>query len=178
MEEQKKQEILQALKAGRDALGDALDGVDDTLASRKPAGGGWSILDCVDHMVESERYLLSRLHAAEHADQPFEKSRREAKIAKLAADRTRRIEAPEQAHPRGRYGSLGEALEAFNATRAEVVRWVENCTGDPRRMLTDHPLIVGPVTCSETLVMIAAHPARHAKQIEEIRSHLTASPQH
>ncbi|MGA9588112.1 MAG: DinB family protein [Terracidiphilus sp.] len=178
MEQAEKLEILHELRTGSDALREAVAGVDEEIAKRKPSHEAWSILDCVDHMVESERYLLTRLHAAEHADQPFEKSRREAKIAKLAADRTRRIEAPEQAHPRGRYGSLGEALEAFNATRAEVVRWVENCTGDPRRMLTDHPLIVGPVTCSETLVMIAAHPARHAKQIEEIRSHLTASPQH
>jgi hypothetical protein len=47
---------------------------------------------------------------------------------------------------------------------------VEQCFGDPRQMITDHPLIEGPVTCAETLVMIAAHPARNAKQIEEIRN--------
>jgi hypothetical protein len=81
----------------------------------------------------------------------------------------RRIEAPEQAHPKGRFATLSEALAAFDATRAEVERWVQNCTGDPRCMMTDHPLIVGPVTCAETLIMIAAHPARHAKQILEIR---------
>jgi hypothetical protein len=178
MEHAEKLGILRELQSGRDALSEAVAGIDEEMATRKPSQGAWSILDCVDHMVESERYLLTRLQAAEHADQPFEKSRREAKIANLAADRSRRIEAPEQAHPRGRYGTLGEALEAFNATRAEVVRWVENCTGDPRCMLTDHPLIVGPVTCSETLIMIAAHPARHAKQIEEIRSHLNASSGH
>jgi hypothetical protein len=39
-------------------------------------------------------------------------------------------------------------------------------------MLTDHPLIVGPVTCAETLIMIADHPARHAKQINEISAQL------
>jgi hypothetical protein len=176
MEQSEKLEILRELRSGRDAFHEAVAGVDEEMARRKPSHGAWSILDCVDHMVESECYLLTRLQAAEHADQPFEKSRREGKIAKLAADRSRRIEAPEQALPRGRYGTLGQALEAFNATRAEVVHWVETCTGDPRRMLTDHPLIVGPVTCSETLIMIAAHPARHAKQILEIREAL-ARPQ-
>ena len=176
MEQTEKLEILRKLQAGRDALSEAISGVDEEMARRKPSHEAWSILDCVDHMVESERYLLTRLQAAELADQPFEKSRREAKIAMLAADRSRRIEAPEQAHPRGCYRTLGEALEAFNATRAEIVHWVENCTDNPRCMMTDHPLIVGPVTCAETLVMSAAHPARHAKQIEEIRSHLEASP--
>jgi uncharacterized damage-inducible protein DinB len=172
MEESEKQAVLREFKMGRDALIDSLAGVDDALARRRPSHETWSILECVEHMIESERYLLSRLRAAETADQPFEKSRREAKIARLAADRTRRIEAPEQAHPHGTYRTLAEAMQAFDLTRNEVVQWVENCNGDPRRMLTDHPLIAGPVTCAETLVMMAAHPARHAKQIEEIKAHL------
>jgi uncharacterized damage-inducible protein DinB len=169
MELAEKIEVLRQLQAGRDALGEALAGVDDAMAVHKPSRESWSILECVEHMVESERYLLTRLHGAEHADQPFGKSRREGKIAMLAADRSRRIEAPEQAHPHGRFATLSEAVAAFDATRAEVDRWVENCTGNPRCMMTDHPLIVGPVTCAETLIMIAAHPARHAKQIAEIR---------
>jgi DinB superfamily len=180
MEQAEKLELLNALQSGRDALGKALEGVDEGLARRKPSHGGWSILDCVEHMIESERYLLLRLQAATHTDRPFEKSRREAKIAVLAADRNRRIEAPEPVHPRGRYGTLAEATAAFDAARAGVISWVENCAGDPRRMLTDHPLIEGPVTCSETLIMIAAHPARHAKQIAEIRAQLSSigeSPQ-
>jgi uncharacterized damage-inducible protein DinB len=176
MEKAEKVETLRQLQAGRDALGAALAGVDDALAVRKPARGSWSILDCVEHMVESERYLLTRLHAAEHTDQPFEKSRREGKIAMLAADRSRRIEAPERVHPKGRFATLSEAVAAFDAARAEVELWVENCTGDPRCMLTDHPMIVGPVTCSETLIMMAAHPARHAKQIEKIRAQLHSAP--
>jgi hypothetical protein len=169
MKKAEETEILRQLQAGRDALGQALAGVDDATAAHKPSREAWSILECVEHMVVSERYLLTRLLAAEHTEQPFEKSRREGKIAMLAADRSRRIEAPEQAHPKGRFATLSEAVVAFDATRAEVVRWVENCSADPRCMITDHPLIVGPVTCAETLVMIAAHPAR---QIEEIRKHL------
>ena len=93
-----------------------------------------------------------------------------AKIARLPWIARRRIEAPEQAHPHGRFTDLADALAAFEATRAEVVRWVENCTR--RSALHDDgpPLIVGPVTCAETLIMIAAHPARHAEQIAEIRA--------
>ena len=178
MDKAEKLGMLRNLEAGRDALGEAVAGVDEAMAARKPSQGAWSILDCVEHMVESERYLVTRLHAAEHADQPFEKARREAKIAALAADRSRPIDAPEAVHPRGRFATLGEALAAFDATRDEVVRWVEKCAGDPRSMLTDHPLIVGPVTCSETLIMIAAHPARHAKQIEQIRATLENEPKH
>lgn len=169
MEVSEKAEVLRSLMAGRDAVHEAVAGVDKDAAMRKPSPAKWSILDCVEHLIESERHLLTRLQSATVVELPFEKSRREAKIAALAADRTRRIEAPERVHPRGRYKTLAEALAAFDATRAEVVRWVENCSCDPRRMMTTHPLIEGPVTSMETLVMIAAHPARHAKQILEIR---------
>ncbi len=178
MEQAEKVEVLRQLQAGRDAMGAALAGMDDAMAAHKPSRETWSILDCVEHMVITEKYLLTRLQAAEHAERPFEKSRREGKIALLAADRSRRIEAPEQAHPHGHFATLSEAVAAFDATRAEVKSWVENCAGDPRCMLTDHPLIVGPVTCAETLIMIAAHPARHAQQIEEIRAQLHSALEH
>jgi hypothetical protein len=174
-----KQTLLSSLNEGREALGQALSGVTDDLASRKPpspeaSNPAWSILDCVDHMVQSERYLLTRLQAAKLSPESFEKSRRAAKIAALAADRTRRIEAPPPAHPHGRYATLAEALAAFDATRAEVKRYIEQSKGDLNCWITDHPLIPGPVTCQETLIMIAAHPARHAKQILEIRNALAS----
>jgi hypothetical protein len=175
MNEAEKLEVLRKLQTGRDALGEALAGADNAMAARRAPSGGWSILDCVEHVAVTERYLLTRLEAAKLADQPFEKWRREAKIAGLASDRTRRIEAPGQAHPHGRYRTLSDALAAFDAIRAEVVRWVENCGGDLRCMMTDHMLIEGPVTCAEMLVMIAAHPARHAQQIGEIRAKLASS---
>lgn len=175
MDQSEKVEMLRQLRAGRDALREALAGVDNAMAAHKASRESWSILECVEHMVVTERYLLTRLQAAKDAEQPFEKSRREGKIAMLAADRSRRIEAPEQAHPKGRFAELSEAVAAFDATRGEVERWVETCAGDPRRMMTDHPLIVGPVTCGETLIMIAAHPARHAQQIAEIRLQLVAT---
>jgi hypothetical protein len=178
MLDQEKQALLSSLRNGRNALGLALADVDDDLASRKPPSGGWSILDCMEHMAHSEQYLLTRLHAAKLSLQPFEKSRRAAKIAALAADRTRPIEAPPAAHAHGLYPTLREALAVFDATRAEVERYVQQSNGDLNCWITDHPLIPGPVTCYETLIMIAAHPARHAKQILEIRSALVEADRH
>jgi uncharacterized damage-inducible protein DinB len=169
-----KQSLLESLNNGRDALETALAGIDDALASRKPPSGGWSILECVDHMVESERYLLTRLRIAQLSTDPPHPSR-EAKIADRAADRSRPIEAPSVAHPSGNYPGLGEALAAFDAVRAETLEYLENLTDDPRSLTTDHPLVLGPVTCYETLLMIAAHPARHAQQILEIRRALESA---
>ena len=139
MLESEKREILDALKAGRDALGEALAGVDDPLAARNPKTDGWSILECVEHLAAAERSLGSRLTSAEQSDRSHANERREAKIAAVGADRARPIESPETARPQGRFGSLSEALAAFDAARAKTVQFVEGFSGDPRFWITNHP---------------------------------------
>ena len=166
-----KEALRTALDRGHAALRRALEGVEDDLAARKPAAGGWSILECVEHVVVSEQYLLSRLRIAQRSE-PAADVEREAKIAVRAANRTRRIEAPPESQPPGRYASLRDAVAAFDATRAETVRFLEQFEGDLRCWTTDHPLFPGPVTSMETLIMMAAHPGRHAEQIGEIRTAL------
>lgn len=174
MPDAEKEHLLHALREGRAALERALDGVDEAVAARKPAGGGWSILECLNHIVESESYLLSRLRVAQPSGQPVDRAR-EAKIAARAANRERRIEAPPESQPRGRYETLREAAVVFDATRAETIGFLDRWEGDLRCWATDHPLFPGPVTCYETVLMMAAHPGRHAEQIREIRERL-ASP--
>jgi hypothetical protein len=178
MADAERKQLLDALHEGRAALGQALAGLDVALETRRPSTGGWSILECMEHMAESERYLLSRLRIATPVARAQANPVREAKIAARARDRSRSIEAPPMVRPHGRYGSLGEALAAFDEARAEVIRYLETCTGDLRCLVTDHPLIPGPVTCYETLVMIAAHPGRHALQIAEIRTALAVENLH
>ena len=167
-----KRELLEFLRAGRHALGEALAGVDDELSRKVPANGGWSILQCVEHMAITEAYLAGRLVAAQPAEQSHENRTREARILERATNRARPIVAPELSHPTGHYASLGDALSALDVARAGVLRWVENFEDDPRFWITDHPMFNGPVNCFEMLLMIAAHVGRHARQIVEIRSAL------
>jgi hypothetical protein len=51
------------------------------------------------------------------------------------------------------------------------VQFAETCQEDLRCKITSHP-IIGKVNCYEMLLMIAVHPHRHAKQIEEIKAAL------
>jgi DinB superfamily len=165
-----KQLLLSALNDGRQALAKALEGLEEAVAARRPGGGGWSILECVEHMCQSEQYLLSRLRMAASTAQPVATLAREEKIARRARDRSRPIEAPSMVRPRGRFSTLRDALAAFDGVRAEVIDYVVRSSGDLRCQATDHPLIQGPVSCYETLLMIAAHPRRHAEQILELRA--------
>jgi len=173
MREPEGQEILRLLDVGNDALAVALAGVDEDLAVRCPQPERWSILECVEHLAVAEELLLARLDLAEPSDQSRENKMREAKILDFGLDRVRRIECPEAARPTGRFQSLRSAVAQFEAVRTGTVRYVVGFSGDPRSRLTTHPLVYTPVNCYEMLLMIALHPARHAKQITDTVSALS-----
>jgi hypothetical protein len=170
-----RRQVLQGLKAGRDALYAAVAGIDGNLALRKPGPARWSILECVEHVALAERFLLSRLTGAVDSGQSHGSQAREAAIVQRGLDRARRVESPEPGRPRGCFQDLAEALSAFDSARTGTIGFVERFAGDPRSWLTNHPLIPGPVNCYEMLLIVSVHPARHAAQIAETRAALEAA---
>jgi hypothetical protein len=165
-----RKEILRMLDEGASDLRAAVDGVTEREASQRPAAGGWSVLDCLEHLAVTERELLTGAQIAVPAAERQHNPVREAKILDRALDRTRFIAAPEIVIPAGKFKSAGEALAQFESVRAETVRFVEEFAGDPRSWLTTHPMVRGPVNCYEMLLMIALHPKRHARQIAQTRA--------
>ncbi len=158
------------------ALAEALAGVDERMAARKPAPEAWSILECVEHLVAAEEFLLGRMLAARTAESASVDSARESRILKRGVDRTARMESPPVARPCGRYLHLRDAVASFSAVRTRTIEWVVGQEGDLRSPITDHPLIPGPVNCREMLLIISVHPRRHAEQIQEIRAAFERAP--
>ena len=163
--------MLVDLEKGRKALLDALSGVTEEIASSSPAPGRWSVIECVEHLAIAEDYLFSRIAASCYSDAAVINKNREALILSRGLDRTRTVQSPEGGRPTGRFATLGEAMQYFLASRDRTVRFVENCSEDLRSKLTSHP-ILGTVNCHENLLMMAVHPLRHSKQIEEIKTAL------
>jgi hypothetical protein len=171
MEAQDRERMLVDLEKGRKALLDALSGVTEEIASSSPAPGRWSVIECVEHLAIAEDYLLSQIAASCYSDAAVINKNREALILSRGLDRTRTVQSPEGGRPTGRFATLGEAMQYFLASRDRTVRFVENCSEDLRSKLTSHP-ILGTVNCHENLLMMAVHPLRHSKQIEEIKTAL------
>ena len=170
MQPDERRDLLELLERGRTVFRDSLEGVAEADAERSAGPGRWTVLQCAEHVAVVEQYLYDRLlegrpDAAADAIPP----EREAKIRARAADRSRKVPAPEAAHPSGRYRSIEEALAAFEAARARTVAFVQECEANLRTKITSHP-ILKTANCYETLLMMAAHPERHAKQIAEIKA--------
>jgi hypothetical protein len=171
METTEKRALLQKLTEGRDVFLKATDGMADELARRSPAPGKWSVLDCIEHVNLAEDYMFAQIAAAQRSDTPIVNPQRETAIQERGLDRTRRVPAPREARPTGRFLRLQDARQHFLNSRQQTIQFVEGSDADLRAMPARHPLI-GQVNCYEMLLIIAVHPFRHAQQIEEIRNEL------
>ena len=161
-------QLLASLNAGRGELLAAVEGMTDEQAAVKPAGGGWSVLEIVEHVAIGEKMLLRLLKTRSVVVEEELSRGREAVLYERGASRGRKFEAPEFVRPTGRYATLGEAVVAFLDARESTVKWLESCDVDLRRRTVEHPL-AGPVSAYEFILIMAAHPARHARQIQEGR---------
>ena len=160
-------QLLEKLTSGRDEFLASLEGVTEEQAAAKPATG-WSILECAEHVAIVEENLRRRLMEQSSPTDREMPRQREALIVARAADRGRKVPAPEVALPEGRFATLAEAVESFRRSREQTIAYIASCQVDLRRLTMDHPLI-GAVSGQEMLLMMIGHPFRHAQQVREMR---------
>jgi DinB superfamily len=167
MTPEEKKQLLAEMGRGEEALAKAVKSFSEADASVRPALDRWSALECVEHLVLAEEYLLGRVLAGKPEGSTNIGRDREAIISAVGLDRTRQVASPGAARPRGRFRTLAEATKGFHEARKQTLEFVQSCEQDLRSRFTTHP-IVPNVNCWEVLLMIAVHPSRHAEQISEI----------
>jgi hypothetical protein len=159
-------ELITLLNDGRDAFLAAVSRVSAEMSGRSPGPGRWSALQCVEHVAIAEEHMLSQNTGSATTAEPVANAARELAIRTRGARRERRVEAPEAAQPRGRFQSIDEAVKHFLLWRTKTLEFV-NRSQNLRAMSTSHP-VLGPVNCYEMVLLMAVHPQRHAKQLDEI----------
>src|ERR1035441_5059159 len=161
-------QLLACLNTARDELLAAIEGLTDQQAAVKPQGGGWSALELVEHVAIAESRMLWRISTQSAAVRDELSREREPVLYARLATREQKFQAPEPVRPKGGYATLGEAVDAFLDARYQTLKWLESCDIDLRRHKLEHPAI-GPASAYEYVLIMAAHTARHARQIQEGR---------
>jgi hypothetical protein len=170
MTKTEEQEILGSLQQGLSAVAESLRGVSAVDARRAPAEGRWSMLECMEHVALSEEFLLARVLEANPVEAPQINVEREARITARGEDRSHRAEAPEPVRPRAVFSDQQTALDHFQSSRSKTIQFVkEHGREDLRARVTAMPNF-GSLNCHEVLLLMAAHPLRHALQIAEIKA--------
>jgi hypothetical protein len=174
MAPQERTEIVQNLERSREEFLAAVEGLTESQAQARPDPARWSVLDCVEHVTFVEERFLGFLEKAEKLDAPRIDKEKEAGLMARIPDRSIRVKAPEAALPAGRFTTLEQALEQFNAGRARSIQFAENRCDDLYCLASAHPRF-GPMNGVEFLVIIAGHSRRHGEQIREARAALEQS---
>lgn len=171
MDETDRQRALRLIAEGHEAVLEAVRGISDQDAARRPSADRWSVLECLEHICLTEDSMYEAFTTRiPRVDEPGRRDREDDMIRGTLL-RLEKIAAPERLRPIGRFASVAEALDHFSRGRTRITKYVESCDRDNRFYRAKHPTM-GEITGEEFLIIIALHPARHASQILEAREAL------
>ncbi len=148
-------------------------GLSEAQLQFKPAPDKWSISQCLEHIIRSERMIFDMAKKGLDQD-PQPERRKEIKLTddnlkNALTDRSHKYQAPKELQPEGIYKDVKTALTDFTAARQPVIDYIKKADAeDLRNHVSDSP--TGPIDGYQALMFIAAHSARHTKQIAEIKA--------
>ena len=167
--------VIRLLEESHASLERVLTGVEDEFCSRKPATGGWSITEIMEHLVIIEkripRFLQQKLPEQEPVSHNVNARMHDSELLERVISNTSKTNAPESAKPTGRYNSCRQALDDFGAARQRTLAYIKSAPPELRGRLLPHPML-GPMDGSQWLLFLAAHTQRHIVQIEGIKTAL------
>jgi hypothetical protein len=136
----------------------------------KAAPDKWSVALTLEHITLAEDNLFQLItdkvmkSPAGAPDRDIAKM--DALVIAMVPDRSTKRQAPPELLPTGRW-TPAETLDHFLQSRARTIEFLRT-TPDLRQHVMDSPL--GPMDAYEWLLFIAAHSARHTKQILEVEA--------
>jgi hypothetical protein len=170
---EEKQEVLKVLGRSREHFLAVVDGVESELHDKRADQESWSVLQCVEHVVNAEEGML-RLW--QKLAQPGSEDRaKDLVVRTTSVDRGKKFKAPERVVPQGRIKSVAEARERFVAARTATITEVEQMPdGELRSKTVPHPLFQS-ADGYQLFHVMAGHAERHAEQIQETVKRLAAT---
>jgi hypothetical protein len=161
----------QYLAETRDSLLESVRGIDGSQWTFKPAPDRWSIAELVEHLGVTEEFFLRSIvprlgdapaAAPEHASRP-----EDADVRAIVSDESKKFGAPPQLRPTGRWAPQ-DALQHLVESRTRTMDFL-NSTPGLRDHIIPHPAC-GAIDGYQWVLLIAAHTARHARQILAVRA--------
>lgn len=141
--------VLDRLERFPDALATWLGGLSAADATWRPASGGWSLVEIVNHLAdeESEDFRARLRSTLEDPTRPW---------APIDPERA----VVERGHAAR---ALEPSLARFAEERRASIAWLRALAEPPWSNTYEHPL--GPLSAGDLLVSWAAHDALHLRQV-------------
>ncbi len=176
---EEKEEMVTLLDDSLDMFMGLITGLTDEQWNFKQNDDRWSVGECAEHIVRSERALLESAQAAMEnpADADW------AKKTKGKTDLIRNVmpnrnpggaggaSAPQEIRPTEKW-SRAKAIEEYYKVRGEVRAFAETVAFEQpiKQHIFTHPFpVFGDLTSYDWLIYVPLHTVRHSKQIIEVQ---------
>lgn len=152
-------------------LEDKISGLSEEQMHFKPSEEQWSVSQCVEHIVLTEKMLFemnkTEMEKPENPERKGEVKVRDEELLEGMKDRSQKFKAGEDLTGKGKYNSPEEALTDFKKQRQVVLEYIKKTPLENfRNHISDSPY--GPVDAYQSMLFLAGHSARHTLQIEEV----------
>jgi len=157
--------IVSALEANLRHIERIVSQLDDARAKTRPTPDRWSPLEHLEHLVVVERGVHKSVAAACGVEPSEHRTRKMDAVIAGAGTVTRPLTAPEMVEPKGRFETVGEALQLFRERRTSTMDLARSLDVAFDAHHAPHPLL-GPLDIGQWLLLAATHGERHAGQMK------------
>lgn len=156
-----------------DALKKSTEGLSSAQLHFKPAADKWSVGECLEHIVATEKMLFD--YAKQAMEKPATPERRaevkakDEDIIKGINDRSFKAKATDDLTGKNQLNNASDALAELKNDRKTVLNYLAGLQeGDLRNHISDSPF--GAIDAYQSFLFIAGHTSRHTLQIEEVKA--------
>lgn len=157
------------LKATHHDIVQTISELDDDTFNWKPEDGGWSVSNCLEHILLTEAAFHGMVQgglASSEADMEYDNSVADGMMIGTMTNRGFQATTTEQFEPSGKYDSKADMLTALEESRMMLIEYLESTDADLRHHKMTIPL--GDVDAYQIYLLVAAHSQRHTSQMKEV----------
>lgn len=158
--------LLDYLELTKTNIINTLNDLDESQWTYKPAGGGWSIQECTEHILLAEEAVFGQVQQAltAEANNDLSTKNKDAWLISKISDRSTKVKTPLE--PNGDLRSKSDAIKALTTSRAELEKYLRNDKLELRNHFGKSPY--GSADAYQLFLVIAAHSMRHHSQMMEV----------
>lgn len=160
---------IKYLKATHHEIVKTVSELDDDAFNWKPADGGWSVSNCLEHILMTETAFHGMVQggvASGEADMEFDNSIADGMIIGTMTNRGFQATTSANFEPSGKYDSKADMIAALEESRMMLIEYLESTDADLRHHKMTIPL--GDVDAYQIYLLVAAHSQRHHSQMQEV----------
>jgi hypothetical protein len=166
--------LLDQLETSKKNMIASIQGLTAAQWTFKPAPAVWSVQECAEHIILAEDYIFSGsqqlLKTPAVARPAGSNAEVDHKIVAGVQDRSRKATAPEALVPGAKFATPDDAVREFTARRDKTIAYVKTTNDELRVHVGPGP--AGPMDAYQSLLLLAAHSARHTAQIREVEGNM------